>query len=87
MKVFVSYSRKDEAIAHLLSYILTTKGVMVLIDRKMETGEHFDEQLQRFIQEADAILLLVTNNSQQSTWVQQELGFAIAKSKKYGQSY
>lgn len=82
MKVFVSYSRKDEAIAHLLSYILSNKGVMVLIDRKLETGEHFDEQLQRFIKEADIILLLVTENSQKSAWVQQELGFAIARSKK-----
>jgi hypothetical protein len=38
MKVFISYSREDEAIAHLLAYILSNRDINCLIDRKLSIG-------------------------------------------------
>jgi hypothetical protein len=82
MKVFVSYVREDEAVAHLLSYILGRNGIKCLLDRGLQPGRQFDTQIQDMIKDADMILLLLTNASAQSPWVNQEIGFAIAHGKK-----
>ena len=82
MRVFISYSREDEAIAHLLAYILTTHGVRCDIDRALPTGEYFDSNLKKMIENADIVLLVLTNCSATSAWVNQEIGYAIAHGKR-----
>lgn len=82
MFVFISYDRRDETMAHFLSYILASKGLSVLIDRDMETGGYVNERVQAYISQADVMLVLLTKHSAKSAWVNQEIGFAIAKSKK-----
>lgn len=81
MKIFISYSRSDEGVAHLLSYILTSKGVKCLIDREVRAGERFDVTLQEMIKDANLVLVLLTNAAVSSPWVNQEIGFAIAHKK------
>jgi len=81
MKVFISYSRKDEAVAHLLSYIFRQKNVDCLIDSALRAGEQFDSHLQEMIKESDFVLILLTKNAADSAWVNQEIGFAIACGK------
>jgi len=82
MTIFISYSRKDGVIAHLLNYILRSKGIRVLIDKDLEPGSDFDSQLHSQIEEADAVLVLMTKNAVSSAWVNQEVGFATAKGKE-----
>jgi hypothetical protein len=81
MRIFISYSRSDESIAHLLSYILNGKGIKCLIDRELRAGGRFDESLQNIIRQADLVLVLLTNAAISSPWVNQEIGFAIANEK------
>lgn len=81
MGVFISYSRDNEAVAHLLHHILTTHGVSCDIDRKLPAGEKFDIELMKKIEDAEAVLLLLTKSSADSAWVNQEIGFATAKGK------
>ena len=81
MKVFLSYSRKDEAVAHLLALILTSRSIECLIDRKLPAGRPFDTGLREMIREADRVLLLLTESSVSSPWVNQEIGFALAHGK------
>jgi hypothetical protein len=81
MKIFISYAREDEAVAHFVSYVLGLNGMKCLIDVDMESGSQFDIQLQNMIRDSDMILLLLTNASASSPWVNQEIGFAIAHGK------
>ena len=81
MKVFISYSRKDEVAAHLLAYILREKGINCSIDRDVRAGNKFDSRLQQMIRDANLILVLLTKDSAQSAWVNQEIGFAVAHGK------
>lgn len=81
MKLFISYSRDDEAVAVLLATILESRGINCLYDRKLRPAEAFDEQLQGMIREADSILVLLTNSATSSAWVNQEIGFAVASGK------
>ena len=81
MKVFISYSRKDEAVAHLLAHILRANKIECLIDRELRAGQKFDSRLQQMIKEANLILLLLTKDAANSAWVNQEIGFATAHGK------
>ena len=78
MRVFISYSRKDEAAAHLLAHILGSNHIHCLIDRELRAGQKFDLKLQEMIREADLVLVLLTKGASRSVWVNQEIGFAIA---------
>ena len=81
MRVFFSYAREDEAIAHLLAYILAQHNIECLIDRALKAGTKFDTALQRMIRSADAVLVLLTESSTSSAWVNQEVGFSVACNK------
>jgi TIR domain len=81
VKVFISHSRKDEAVAHLLAHILRANQIECLIDREMQAGQKFDSKIQHLIQGADLVLVLLTKDSSRSPWVNQEIGFAIALGK------
>ena len=82
MRVFISYSRSDQALAHLLGYILTTAGIKCYVDRASCAGRYFDHEIKEMIRKADVVLVLSTKSSMNSAWVNQEIGFAIAHDKK-----
>ena len=81
VKVFISYSRKDEAVAQLLAHILRKNQIGCLIDRDLRSGQKFDAKLQEMIREADLVLVLLTKRAIRSQWVNQEIGFAMAHAK------
>lgn len=82
MNVFISYSRKDEALAHLLVHILTGHGVRCRLDRQLPQARPFDGHLKEMIEESDVVLVLLTKASLSSAWVNQEIGFAAAREKR-----
>ncbi len=73
-KVFLSYARKDEAVAHLLASILRHRKIECLIDRALRAGTKFDTTIQGMIDSADIVLVLLTPSSVSSAWVNQEAG-------------
>ena len=81
MKVFISYSRRDEAVAHLLAHILRANQIDCFIDRDLRVGQKFDSRLQQMIKESNLILVLLTKEASRSPWVNQEIGFATALGK------
>jgi hypothetical protein len=81
VKVFISYSRKDEAIAQLIAHILRQNQINCLIDRDLRAGQKFDTKLQDMIRGANLILVLLTKRAVRSQWVNQEIGFATAHAK------
>jgi hypothetical protein len=82
MRVFISYSRSDQALAHLLAYILTTGGIKCYLDRAIRAGRYFDHEIKEMIRKADVVLVLLTRSSINSAWVNQEIGFAIAHDRR-----
>jgi len=84
IKVFISYSRTDEdrAIAGLLVNALEKEGIITLYDEALYSGSSIADSVAEYMREADVILLILTNNSENSKWVNQELGFASALYKK-----
>jgi hypothetical protein len=82
MRVFISYSRDDEGLAHLLGYILTTAGIKCYVDRTIRAGRHFDQDIKEMIKKAEVVLVLLTKSSISSAWVNQEIGYAMAHDKK-----
>lgn len=80
LKVFISYSRTgtDRAVAGLLANALRGLGIEPLYDEGLYAGANLGEQVSDHIREADVFLLLLTNRSEASLWVNQEIGFAKA---------
>lgn len=82
MKVFISYAREDEALAHLLAYVLEKTGHFECrFDRDLPKGLAFDANLRKMINEVDLVLVLLTKRAITSQWVNQEIGFATALDK------
>jgi len=82
MNIFISYSREDAAIAHLLCNILQNRGINVLIDTYLSEGEESRRQICEYIDQAEVVVPLITNSATSSAWVNQEIGFALGKGKK-----
>ena len=71
---FISYSSKDEDFARRLHERMRAEGLRVWFAPKdMKGGEKIPEQIERAIQMHDRLLLVLSERSIQSEWVQQEL--------------
>ena len=71
LKLFISYSRRDLALADRLVTELEARGFAVLIDRRdLPYGEEWQKELADFIRMSDAVIWMV---SPDSTWPPGEL--------------
>ena len=66
IKIFVSYSHKDEDIRkklhnHLASMV-RNRIIEILFDRKIRPGQHLDHEIEKSIAGANIVLLLVSAN-------------------------
>jgi hypothetical protein len=75
---FISYSRKDAAFAKSLSSSLTEVGISNWFDEnEMLPGDSLVERLQIAIEKANHFIIILSQESVQSKWVQIELAAAI----------
>jgi hypothetical protein len=70
--IFLSYSRKDRALAAALAEILTSQGWTIYWDRQLRAGEIFDEVLEREVTAARCVVVMWSSNSVSSQWVRNE---------------
>jgi hypothetical protein len=85
LKVFVSYSHADEKMrkklgAHLAP-LVTEDAIKIWHDRQIEAGADWDREINREIDEADLILLLVSATFLDSPYCRKELLRALARRK------
>ena len=74
LRVFISYSRRDAAIADALLEALTALGFEAKIDRRdLPFGEKWQSELAEFIRLSDTVIWLVSEASIHSEWVNWEL--------------
>jgi hypothetical protein len=73
MRIFISYSHLDKSIVDVIAERLKEDGHEVWIDHlKLKPGDNISRKIQEGIEQADAFLVVVSQNSLSSTWVQQE---------------
>ena len=74
--VFISYAREDRDRAHKLADALAAFGWSVWWDRKIITGEAFDQAIERELETAKSIVVLWSEHSIASEWVKSEAAVA-----------
>ena len=80
---FLSYSSKDEAFAKQLYADLQSQGVRCWFALEdMKTGEKIRHRIDESIRLYDKLLLVLSEHSITSTWVEHEVEMALAKEQK-----
>lgn len=77
--VFISYASADRPRAKEVADALAAQGFSVWWDRKIPTGEAFDEELERQVESARAIVVLWSPESVRSRWVKEEASEGLAR--------
>ena len=79
--IFISYSKKDHEQARLLAAYLEAEGFSVWWDTSLKSGEQFRKVIMTELGRARAAIVIWTENSIESDWVQSEAGRAHADRK------
>jgi TIR domain/Maltogenic Amylase, C-terminal domain len=79
---FISYSSKDEDFAERLFNDLTIRGVRCwFAPHDVRIGEKFRQRIDDSIQSHDKLLLVLSKNSVESTWVEEEVEGALERER------
>ena len=82
-QIFISYSRKDLAIADKIIDALAKDDLEPWIDWKsIPKGETFEIEIQQGIEKAEIFLFLVSPDSVQSSWCDKEIAHAVKNGKR-----
>jgi nucleoside 2-deoxyribosyltransferase len=82
MIIFCSHSSKDMELVRPLQERIEAMGwELYLFEDDKQPGEYVASKLQRAIERASVVLVLLTHNSKQSNYVHQEIGYAAAQKK------
>ncbi|MBD3306762.1 TIR domain-containing protein, partial [candidate division KSB3 bacterium] len=81
-KVFISYSSKDQDFARKLASDLKQYDIETWIDiTSIRVGDTLTSRIQQGIEQADYILMILSENSVNSKWVQEEIRAAYAQTR------
>ena len=82
-RVFMAYSRRDGAYASQLYRALTSLNVEGFLDAAdVAAGAVWDEAIKRAVRDADAVVVLLSENSLRSNFVMAEVGLAWDANKR-----
>src|SRR5262245_44225643 len=85
--VFMSYSRRDHEFVEQLSFDLRRHGIDVWRDvEQIAPGTRWKDAIRRGVSSADVFLHVVSRNSIESDWINNELNFFLAKDAEIGKS-
>ena len=71
-RVFLSYSRDDAEAAQMLAEAIADAGHEVWWDRHLHGGARFASEIDRALQDAEAVVVLWSKSAILSSWVQDE---------------
>ena len=74
--IFISYSYQDKDYVHQLQEDLLKQGFNVWIDDHIDYNTRSPKILQDQLDDCDAFILIVSENSLESEWVQKEVTYA-----------
>jgi hypothetical protein len=81
--IFISYKREEQAIARKLANALESEGWTVWWDPKLRAGEHFDDVIEKALNEAKCITVLWSELSVKSRYIRDEATYALEKGKLF----
>jgi hypothetical protein len=81
--IFISYSHKDKAYVHKLQEALQKEGFEVWVDDRIDYGDEWPMIIQESLDECMAFILVATQNSYKSKWVQKEVARAQRLNKPF----
>jgi hypothetical protein len=80
---FISYSTRDQELAERLHADLQDKGVRCwFAPEDLKIGEKFQDRIEESIRYHDKLLLVLSENSIQSPWVEREVQAAFEREQK-----
>ena len=77
--IFISYKREEQATARKLANALESEGWTVWWDPKLRAGEHFDDVIEKALNEAKCVVVLWSERSVQSAYVIEEATYALGR--------
>ena len=81
--LFLSYSRKDLVAMHEVQEALRAANLSVWTDVGLEPGtQSWQDAIEEAVNQAGAMVVMLSPNAKQSPWVKNEIGFAQAKNKR-----
>ncbi len=80
-KVFLSYAREDKQFAFELADFLIERGYQVWVDRDISGGKEWRPEIERALDDATDIVVILTAASAESEWVGREVTLAEGKQK------
>src|SRR5271157_6024020 len=81
--IFISYSHKDKDYVHNLQEELLKQGFNVWIDDRIDYGTRWPKVIQDHLDDCDAFIVIVSENSFDSEWVQNE----VTRAKRIGKPF
>ncbi|NEO15626.1 MULTISPECIES: TIR domain-containing protein [unclassified Moorena] len=82
-QVFISYSDKDQEIKDKIAKTMMREGITIWkLETDIKTGIDFQAAINQGIEEADNLIYLISTNSIQSKYCQQELEHAFEHNKR-----
>jgi len=81
-QLFVSYSRRDDALAGRLRSALGNLGMKVFDYSEIRPGDDWRHAIQKAIKGSDAYLLIASPEATASSWTSYETGMAEALGKR-----
>jgi len=79
---FISYSRKNSADVEKLELKMQEEGILVWTDRRIEAGEEWRKMIDLAIEDSIGVILIVSEYSIKSKYVDYEWSYAMGKGKK-----
>lgn len=79
-KLFISYSRKDKALARRVADALGVEGYDVFWDAEIPPGQKFDTYIFSQLEQSDAVVVIWSTNSITSDYVKEEADYAKTNS-------
>lgn len=78
-KVFIACSQADSEVARRLSEVIHRNELLVFLDQDtLVSGKRYSEQVVSELRLSDAVIVLLSEHSKRSKWVEAELQDALA---------
>jgi hypothetical protein len=83
MKIFISYSSQDVALARKIAAQLKQEQFLILRDQEfIEGGQPFNIRIQQVLRGSDVVILLLSKAAALSSWVNEEVIEALNQNKR-----
>ena len=82
MKIFLSYSTKDEQIVRSVEKLMPSEVFTWIDHKKISGGSILNNKIKKGINESDMFFVFISQDSIDSEWVLKEINWAMEKEKK-----